>query len=292
MILSSISSCKVIKREKGKMCKLCTMHWQERKHFSSYLHLFVWREEARRQCYIYFYFWARLKFRFLSLIPLVHNDWVLTLFKAHFMHNFEHPEHVSPSLTPLGCPGGTSGEESTFQFKRCERHRFNPWVGKIPWRRKWQPTPVFLPGKFHGQRSLATVHGVAKCRTRQATWHACTTHCCKWTEDLRSLTSWPNSQPVSIACWRRWAEVGAGTWREAGLGGKSPRGESGFRVPPLFPAASFSEKLCLTLPGSLVTPAVCDLITIQGHHLLQDFIFLTAYLHLLLSALAHLAGLL
>jgi len=32
---------------------------------------------------------------------------------------------------------------------------FNPWVGKIPWRRKWQPTPVFLPGKFHGERSLA-----------------------------------------------------------------------------------------------------------------------------------------
>ena len=31
---------------------------------------------------------------------------------------------------------------------------FDPWVGKIPWRRKWQPTPVFLPGKFHGQRSL------------------------------------------------------------------------------------------------------------------------------------------
>ena len=32
--------------------------------------------------------------------------------------------------------------------------RFNPWVGKIPWRRKWQPTPVLLPGKSHGQRSL------------------------------------------------------------------------------------------------------------------------------------------
>ena len=31
---------------------------------------------------------------------------------------------------------------------------FNPWVGKIPWRRKWQPAPVFLPGKSHGQRSL------------------------------------------------------------------------------------------------------------------------------------------
>ena len=31
----------------------------------------------------------------------------------------------------------------------------NPWVGKIPWRRAWQPTPVFLPGESHGQRSLA-----------------------------------------------------------------------------------------------------------------------------------------
>ena len=31
---------------------------------------------------------------------------------------------------------------------------FDPWVGKIPWRRKWQPTPVFLPGKSHGQRGL------------------------------------------------------------------------------------------------------------------------------------------
>ena len=32
--------------------------------------------------------------------------------------------------------------------------RFNPWVRKIPWRRAWQPTPVFLPGEFHGQGSL------------------------------------------------------------------------------------------------------------------------------------------
>ena len=36
-----------------------------------------------------------------------------------------------------------------------KRHRFDPWVGKILWRRKWQTTPVFLPGKFHGQSSLA-----------------------------------------------------------------------------------------------------------------------------------------
>ena len=37
----------------------------------------------------------------------------------------------------------------------CRRTGFNPWVGKIPWRREWQPTPLFLPEQFHGQRSLA-----------------------------------------------------------------------------------------------------------------------------------------
>ena len=37
---------------------------------------------------------------------------------------------------------------------QCRRHGFDSWVGKIPWRRKWQPTPVFLPGESHGQRSL------------------------------------------------------------------------------------------------------------------------------------------
>ena len=38
---------------------------------------------------------------------------------------------------------------------QCGRPGFDPWVRKIPWRRKWQPTPVFLPRKSHGQRSLA-----------------------------------------------------------------------------------------------------------------------------------------
>ena len=37
----------------------------------------------------------------------------------------------------------------------CRRTGFNPWVGKIPWRRECQPTPLFLPEEFHGQRSLA-----------------------------------------------------------------------------------------------------------------------------------------
>ena len=47
--------------------------------------------------------------------------------------------------------------------RRHKRHRFNPWVGKIAWRRAWHPTPIFLPGESHGQRSLwATVHGATE----------------------------------------------------------------------------------------------------------------------------------
>ena len=51
--------------------------------------------------------------------------------------------------------GRNSGKEPACQCRRCRRGRFNPWVGKIPWRRVGQPTLAFLPGKPHGQRSLA-----------------------------------------------------------------------------------------------------------------------------------------
>jgi len=51
-------------------------------------------------------------------------------------------------------PGGTSGKEPTCQCRRHKRRGFDPWIRKIPWRRKWQPTPVFLPREFHGWRSL------------------------------------------------------------------------------------------------------------------------------------------
>ena len=55
----------------------------------------------------------------------------------------------------FGLPRWRSGQEPTCRCRRLERRAFDPWVGNISWRRKWQPTPVFLPGKFHGQRSLA-----------------------------------------------------------------------------------------------------------------------------------------
>ena len=51
--------------------------------------------------------------------------------------------------------GNSSGKEPTCQCRRRKRCEFDPWVGKILWRRARHPTPVFLPGESHGQRSLA-----------------------------------------------------------------------------------------------------------------------------------------
>ena len=50
--------------------------------------------------------------------------------------------------------GGASGREPACQCRRCKRRGFDPRVGKIPWRRARQHTPVFLPGESHGQRNL------------------------------------------------------------------------------------------------------------------------------------------
>ena len=69
----------------------------------------------------------------------------------------------------MGFPGDVSGKNkqtnkkqktNNNQKKHCQRRRykragFDPWVDKIPWRRAWQHTPVFLPGESHEQRSLA-----------------------------------------------------------------------------------------------------------------------------------------
>ena len=79
----------------------------------------------------------------------------------------------------LGFPGGSNGKGSCLQ---CRRPGFDSWVGNIPWRREWLPTPVFLPGEFHGQRNLVG-HSPWGCKelktaerlsmhTHQSTWLA------------------------------------------------------------------------------------------------------------------------
>ena len=59
---------------------------------------------------------------------------------------------LNSSTVKMGLPWWLSGKRICLWFRR---HGFDAWVGKIPWRRKWQLTPVLLPGEFHGQRSLA-----------------------------------------------------------------------------------------------------------------------------------------
>ena len=54
----------------------------------------------------------------------------------------------------MGFPGGASGKEPACQCSRCKRCGFHPWVGKIPWIKEWQPTPVFFSRESHGLRSL------------------------------------------------------------------------------------------------------------------------------------------
>ena len=67
----------------------------------------------------------------------------------------------------LCLPGGGSGKELGCQWRRNKRHGFDPWVGKIPWRRAWHPILVFLPGESYGWRSLVGyVHRVTKSQTR------------------------------------------------------------------------------------------------------------------------------
>ena len=72
----------------------------------------------------------------------------------------------------LDFTGGTCGKEPTCQCRRHQRCRFNPGVGKIPWRRAWQPISVFLPGESHGQRNVAgySPWGCKVSDTTENTW--------------------------------------------------------------------------------------------------------------------------
>ena len=94
-----------------------------------------------------------------------------TRLKRQHTHTHIHGEaemRGSLLLTPNGTelPRWLSSKESACQSRRQKRCRFDPWVGKIPWRRSWQPIPVFLPGESHGQRSLLGYKSIGSHRVR------------------------------------------------------------------------------------------------------------------------------
>ena len=110
---------------------------------------------------------------------------VLSLYHV-FVSGLSVPIHEKTTVTDVhafahvywtsGLPRWHSAEEPTGQCRRHRRGRFDPWVMMIPWRRKWQPTSVFLPGKFQGQTSLEDYSGATKSQTQLSTRVRACTH--------------------------------------------------------------------------------------------------------------------
>ena len=145
----------------------------------------------------------------------------------------------------MGFPGGTSGKEPAYQCKRHKRRRYNPWVGKIPWRRAWPPTPVCLPGEFHRQRNLADYSpwgGRESDVTEQLTfslWANVLAVCDRLQSDCPILLKWIASASFLVLFpfpfffhlwWFLWASKGWLGERETGAGWKEHVRLRGFTV--------------------------------------------------------------
>ena len=83
-----------------------------------------------------------------------------------------------------------SGKEPAYQCRRHKRFGFSPWALKISWRRKWQPNPVFSPGKFHGLRSLVGYS--------------------PWGHKESDMTEHAHTLFNSLGCWLKWFNSGTG----------------------------------------------------------------------------------
>ena len=96
-----------------------------------------------------------------------------------------------------GFAGCSATKEHTRQSRRCKRHGFNPWVRKIRWRRKWEPTPVFLTGESHKKSLAGTVHRLTKTWTwLSAHVHAHTdTHTHSW---RLTLPTWAHYFKITL----------------------------------------------------------------------------------------------
>ena len=83
-----------------------------------------------------------------------HTIYILPIYLSLYV--YKHIKYINIYIYIFGFPGGASGKEPTCQCRRCKKQRssFHPWVRNIPWRKSWQPTPEFLHGESHGQKSL------------------------------------------------------------------------------------------------------------------------------------------
>ena len=83
---------------------------------------------------------------------------------------------------------------------QCRRLGFNPCIGKILWRRKWQPTPIFLPGESHGQRSLV---GLSPWRHKELDMTKWLSHSCTDMSWTIKKAEHQRTDPFELWCWRR-----------------------------------------------------------------------------------------
>ena len=100
----------------------------------------------------------------------------ISFFSGRFSHctHFKIVVELPPGpFSPPGFPGGLIVTDSACQSRR---HGFDPWVRKTPRSRKWQPTPIFLPGKSHGQRSLAGYSPWGQKESATTEWLSTHTH--------------------------------------------------------------------------------------------------------------------
>ena len=148
----------------------------------------------------------------------------------------------------LGVPRWCSDKEPACQCWRHKRCRIDPWVRKIPWRRKWQPAPVFLPGESHRQRNLA---GYSPWGSKELDM---TEHTCNESSALvlssestppRPLCHTHTCQPFAFAGGRRQIKLQTGSWTRGWGGGTllilgwtAPA----FPLTPHSPSSSFTFK--------------------------------------------------
>ena len=160
----------------------------------------------------------------LPLIAGLHLDyWDISLFSCF--------KKGSVTYT-WGFPDGASGKEPTYQCRSCKRRGFDPWVGKIPWRREWQPSPVFLPGESHGQRGLVSCSPQSRTELdmTEATLHASTKriyrkmhtlkHTGPWTT-LSLLTSLSDSSQTHLSSIHKAVSSCINTWDHVTALGKT-----------------------------------------------------------------------
>ena len=103
--------------------------------------------------------------------PGIHLSQLLCLESEKWRENSRGKKKISENWENQhfsGFPGGTTCKEPACQCKRCKRRGFLPWVGKIPWWRAWQPTPVFLPWRIPWTEEPG---GLKWFSTH--TWHVC-----------------------------------------------------------------------------------------------------------------------